>query len=114
MLNKAHYVGVVGNMTVQRSRFEPGTSRFPVQHSTAAPHGPVFYETYEFTIKCAVSKRHNRSDIYTIKSIPYGYPELTGSHFTGNTVGSWTFGSPYIWSNVKSLFFAAATLRGTC
>ena len=38
LVNKAHHVGVVGNMTVQRSRFEPGTSRFPVQRSTAAPH----------------------------------------------------------------------------
>ena len=40
LVNKAHHVGVVGNMTVQRSRFEPGTSRFTVQRSTAVPHGP--------------------------------------------------------------------------
>ena len=30
----------MGSMTVQRSSFEPGTSRFPVQRSTAVPYGP--------------------------------------------------------------------------
>ena len=38
LVNKAHHEGVVGNIIVQRSRFKPGTSRFPVQRSTAAPH----------------------------------------------------------------------------